>query len=156
MPDWFTHTVVGWITGKAIKMEVGLIVVGSIIPDIKYINLAFLKLFNVNLHTYLDVFHTLIGAFLIAGIFSLFFKNFKKAFIAFSIGITTHFILDLLLTHTTGGMKLFFPFSWSEWQFHLIRSEDYRMTIIALFAAIIVYVLYYYIEKKSLKKVNEY
>ena len=78
MPDWFTHTLAGWITGKAIKMEVGLIVVGSLVPDIKYLNIAFLKLLSVDLHTYLDVFHTPVGAFLVGGIFALFFKDIKK------------------------------------------------------------------------------
>ena len=152
MPDWLTHTLAGWITGKAIKMEVGLIVLGSIVPDLKYIYYPFLKLLSADLHTYLDVFHTPIGAFLIGGIFALFFKDIKKAFILVSIGITTHFIIDFFLTHAAGGMKLLFPFSWGEWQFYLIRAEDYRMTIIAIFAAILVYIIYLYHDKKQLKK----
>ncbi len=152
MPDWLTHTLAGWITGKAIKMEVGLIVLGSLVPDLKYINYAFLKIFSVNLHTYLDVFHTPVGAFLIGGIFALFFKDIKKAFILVSIGITTHFILDFFLTHAAGGMRLLFPFSWGEWQLYLIRAEDYRMTIIAFIAAVLVYIIYYYRDKRLQEK----
>ena len=72
MPDWLTHTLAGWITGKTIKMEVGLIVAGSLIPDIIKINLAFLY-FDINLRHFLNPFHTPAGAFLVAGIFALFF-----------------------------------------------------------------------------------
>ena len=152
MPDWFTHTLVGWITGKAIKMEVGLIVIGSLVPDLKYIIIVFLKIFSVNLHTYLDVFHTPVGAFLIGGIFALFFKDIKKAFILVAVGITTHFILDFLLIHAAGGMRLLFPFSWGGWQLYLIRADDYRMTIIAVVAAILVYFIYLYRDKRLLEK----
>lgn len=152
MPDWFTHTLAGWITGKAIKMEVGLIVVGSLVPDLKYLNIVFLKLFSADLHTYLDVFHTPVGAFLIGGIFALFFKDIKKAFILLAVGITTHFIFDLFLIHAAGGMRLLFPFSWGEWQIYLVRAEDYRMTIIAIFAAILVYIIYFYYDKRQLEK----
>ena len=144
MPDWLTHTLAGWITGKAIKMEVGLIVAGSLIPDLKYINLIFQNLFGLTLHIYLDAIHTPIVAFLIAGIFALFFKDIKKAFIPLGIGIITHFVLDFFLVHVSGGMKLLFPISWSEWQYYLIRYDDYNMTIVAILAAILVYIFYFY------------
>ena len=149
MPDWLTHTIVGWISGKIIRMEVGLIVIGTLIPDIRYLNLAFLRFFSVNLSTYLDVFHTPIGALLIAGLFALFFKDIKKTFIILSIGITTHFLLDFFLVHVSGGIKLLFPFSWGEWQLYLIRSEDYIMTLIAVIAAILVYMFYFYLDKRK-------
>ena len=150
MPDWLTHTLAGWITGKAIKMEVGLVVIGTLIPDLKYTNLAFQNLLGVNLHTFLDAIHTPAVAFLIAGIFALFFKDVKKAFIPLGIGIATHFILDFFLVHVSGGMKLLFPISWSEWQYYLIRYDDYHVTIIAVLAAILVYVIYFYYKKERL------
>jgi hypothetical protein len=152
MPDWLTHTLAGWITGKTIKMDVSLIVAGSLVPDLRYINLGFMELFNVDLHTFLDVLHTPIGAFLIGGIFALFFKDIKKAFMLVAIGITTHYILDFFLVHASGGIRFLFPFSWGEWQFYLIRAEDYRITIFAVIAAIIVYIVYLYHDKIILKK----
>lgn len=148
MPDWLTHTLAGWITGKAIKMEVGLLVVGSLIPDLVKINLAFLYL-GIDLHQYLNPFHTPAGAFLIAGIFAIFFKDAKKAFIPLGIGIITHFILDFFLVHVSGGIKLLFPISWSEWQYYLIRYDDYHVTIVALLAAILVYITYFYHKKRD-------
>jgi len=148
MPDWLTHTLAGWITGKAIKMEVGLIVAGSLIPDLTKINLIFLY-FDTNLHHFFNAFHTPAGAFLVASIFALFFKNVKKAFIPLGIGIITHFILDFFLVHVSSTMKLLFPFSWSEWQYSLIRSEEYNVTIVAVLAAILIYIFYLYHEKRS-------
>ena len=148
MPDWLTHSLAGWITGKAIKIEVGLVVIGSLIPDLKYINLAFQSLFGINLHNYLDAIHTPVVAFPIAGIFALFFKDIKKAFIPLGIGIITHLILDFFLVHVSGGTKLLFPISWSEWQFYLIRYDDYNVTIVALLAAILVYIFYFYHRRK--------
>jgi hypothetical protein len=152
MPDWFTHTLAGWITGKAIKMDVGLIAAGSLIPDLKYINFGFLEFFSADLHTFLNVLHTPIGALLIGGLFALFFKDIKKVFILLAIGITTHFILDFFLAHAAGGIKLLFPFSWGEWQFYLIRAEDYWITIFAVISAILVYIFFFYREKRLLKK----
>lgn len=150
MPDWFTHTLVGWITGKAIKMEVGLIVAGSLIPDIVKINLVF-QYFHIDLHHFLNPFHTPTGAFIVAGIFALFFKDTKKAFIPLGIGIMTHLILDLLLVHVSGGMKLLYPISWTEWQYYLIRYDDYNVTIVSITAAISFYIIYYYNEKRNRK-----
>ena len=151
MPDWLTHTLAGWITGKVIKMEVGLVVIGSLIPDIMKISLAF-QWFGLNLDNVLAPIHTPAGAFLIGGILALFFEDAKKTFIPLGVGITTHFILDFFLFPTSGGMKLLFPFSWEGWQYGAISSGDYRVTIIAVFVGILVYIIYLYHDKRKLKK----
>jgi len=151
MPDWFTHTLVGWITGKAIEIEVGLVVIGSLIPDLVKINLAFIW-FGLDHRHFFEPIHTPAGAFLIAGIFALFFKDTKKAFIPLGIGVTTHFILDFFLLHVSGGMKLLFPVSWEEWQYHLFSSDDYRMTIIAVLVAFLIYIIYFYHDKRQTRK----
>lgn len=150
MPDWLTHTLAGWITGKTTKMDIGLVVAGSLIPDLIKINLAFLY-FGINLNQYLYPLHTPIGAFIIAGIFSLFYRDTKKAFIPLGIGIITHFILDLLLVHVTPDMKIMFPFSWNKYQYPLIRYDDYMVTIIAIIIAVIFYITYSYIKKEKIK-----
>jgi membrane-bound metal-dependent hydrolase YbcI (DUF457 family) len=146
MPDWFTHTLVGWITGKTIKMDVSIVVIGSLIPDIYKIKLAFTWL-GIEDYNFFDPITTPIGALLIAGIFTLLFKDIKKTFFALAIGIITHIILDSLLVHPIGGMKLLYPLSREEWHFNLIRADDYRITIITALAAIFLYILYYYLNK---------
>ena len=98
--------------------------------------------------------HTPFGAILIACIIALFFQDIKKALIPLTIGISTHFILDFFLLNVSGGMPLLYPFSWEEWQFGLIRSDDYMMTILALLASVLVYVSYRIYEKRRIKQDN--
>ena len=147
MPDWFTHSLVGWMIGKTTKLDIGLVVAGSLIPDLYKIILAFSWL-KIDTHNFLDPLHTPAGAFIISGLFALFFINSKKAFLFLSAGILSHFILDFFLVHISGGMKIFFPFSWNEYQIYIMRSEDYLMTIVALIAAIIVFIIYSMKEKR--------
>jgi len=150
MPDWLTHTLVAWISGKVIKAEVGLVVIGSLIPDIYKIEPLFFRWFGINFNHLFEPIHTPVGALLIAGAAALFFVDVKKAFMLFGFGVATHFILDFLLVHASGGtMKLLFPFSWGEWQYGLVRSEDYWVTIIAVFAALLVYMVYSYFKKNG-------
>ena len=148
MPDWFTHSLIGWITGKTTKQDVALLVIGALIPDLVKITLLFTWL-GIHDIQFFDPLHLPTGAFLVAGIIALFFQDIKKAFLSLGIGVTTHFILDFFLVHTHGGIKLLFPFSWDGWQVYLLRSDDYRMTIVAILAAFLVYAVYWYYEKRK-------
>lgn len=148
MPDWLTHSMFAWIIGKITKQDVVLLVVGSLIPDLVKIALLFTWL-GVNDVSFFEPLHTPIAAFLIAGIITIFFQEPKKAVLPISIGIITHFILDFFLVHTHPTLKLLFPFSWEEWQYSLVRSDDIRMTIIAFLAALLVYTIYRYFEKRT-------
>ena len=154
MPDWLTHSLVGWISGKTTKQEISLLVIGSLIPDISKLYI----LFDLASETMTDDFflpiHTPFGAIIIACIIALFFQDIKKAFIPLTIGITTHFILDFFLLNVSGGMPLLYPFSWQEWQLGFIRSDDYTMTILALLTTILVYVSYRIYEKRKIKEEN--
>lgn len=148
MPDWFTHSLVGWITGKNTKHDIALVVIGALIPDLVKINLMFTWL-GLNDHQFFEPLHAPIGAFLVAGIIAVFFKDMRKAFIPLIIGVSTHFILDFFLVHVYGGIKLLFPFSWERWQYYLIRSDDYMMTIVAVLAASLVYCAHYYYRRQK-------
>jgi hypothetical protein len=148
MPDWFTHSLVGWIIGKTTKMDVALVVIGTLIPDLVKINLAFTWL-GLNDYQFFDPLHTPIGALLVAGIIAIFFPDIRKTFLALGIGVSTHFTLDFFLVHVHGGLKLLFPFSWQEWQVYLIRSDDYQMTIVIILAALLVFGVYWCHEKRK-------
>lgn len=153
MPDWVTHTMIGWITGKGIKMEVGLVALGSILPDLVKINYIALW-FGADLYSLFNPFHTPVGSLLVAGILALFFIDSKKVFLALGIGITTHFLLDFFLIGATRGIQLLFPFSWNYWRFNEIMI-DYRITLIAVIAAIFVYIFCYYKDSKKVIKQQE-
>jgi hypothetical protein len=148
MPDWLTHSLVGWITGKTTKQDIALIVIGALIPDLVKIDMLFIWLQGES-SQFFDPLHTPIGALLVAGIIAVFFQDIRKAFLSLSIGVSTHFILDFFLVHVHGGMKLLFPFSWEEWQVYLIRIDDYRMTIGAVLAALLIYAFYRYHETRK-------
>ncbi|MEA2055063.1 MAG: metal-dependent hydrolase [Candidatus Thermoplasmatota archaeon] len=150
MPDWLTHTIAGWITGRAAKMDVSLVIVGSLLPDLIKINLVFTAL-KIDTHGFFDPLHTPVGSLLVAGIIASFFPKIKEAFIFLSVGVTTHFVLDFFLRHTSGGMKLLFPLSWNEWQIYAIRSDNYWVTIFAVMIAIIFYIIMRKKQKFSLK-----
>jgi hypothetical protein len=148
MPDWFTHSLVGWITGKTTKQDVALVVIGTLIPDLVKINLVSLWV-GINDYKLFEALHTPICAFLVASIIAIFFQDIRKAFIPLGIGVSTHFILDFFLVHVHGGMKLLFPFSWEGWQIYLIRSDNYWMTIVAVLAALLVYGIYWIVTHRK-------
>ncbi|MFA5102182.1 MAG: metal-dependent hydrolase [Candidatus Thermoplasmatota archaeon] len=148
MADWLTHTLIGWITGRTTKQDIALVVIGALLPDLTKLTLLFTWL-GIYDHQFFDPLHLPIGALLVAGIIAVFFQDIKKAFLALSIGVTTHFLLDFFLVHTQGGIKLLFPFSWDGWQVYWYRSDDYRVTIVALVAALLVYGIYRYHEHKK-------
>jgi len=150
MPDWLTHAFAGWILGKTAKINIPLIVIGSLIPDLVKINLAFLWTGIDHFHMF-EPLHTPVGAILVAGIGCLMFENAKKAFIPLGIGIISHFFLDFFLEHVAGGTRLFFPFSWNQYNYSLVRIDNYWMTVVAVVAALIVYLVYWYKDYK-LKK----
>lgn len=148
MADWFTHTLVGWITGKTIRQDIALVVIGSLIPDLSKMNIALVVLSAPD-HSVFDPLHTPIAAILIAGLIALVFPNLKNAFLALLLGLSTHFLLDFFLAHPYSNMILLFPFSWDGWQVSVYTSDDYRVTILALLAALLIYVCYRYYERKK-------
>jgi len=150
MPDWLTHSLVAWITGKPIKQEVSLVVIGSLIPDIFKLHPIFDWFVKGDTQNFFLPLHTPVGALLIACVISLFFHDIKKTIVLLGIGITTHVILDLSLVNASGGMLMLFPFSWDEWQLGLIRNDDYMITIYAILAAVLVYSIYFVVEKRKL------
>jgi len=141
MPDWTTHVIAGWITGKATKSDVSLVVVGSLLPDIFKIQLVF-NAMQIDTHGFFDPIHTPCGTLLIALLLSLLFKMAGRAFIFLIMGASTHYFLDFFLMHTAGGMKLLFPFSWEEYQLHIISSGNYWVTIFALIIGAIFYFIF--------------
>ena len=141
MPDWTTHVIAGWITGKAAKSNVSLIVVGSLLPDIFKIQLTF-NAMQIDTHGFFDPLHTPCGTLFIALLLSLLFKMAGRAFIFLIMGASTHYFLDFFLMHAAGGMKLLFPFSWGEYQLHIISSGNYWVTISALIIGAIFYFIF--------------
>lgn len=146
LPDWITHILITWsictLLGFRFKQfsqsNTAIAMLGSILPDTYKITTLF-SLMGIKLENLLLPLHLPIGSILFAIIISLFFEERKTALIFLSLGIFSHYILDLLLEMNNNGMYLLFPFNWNQWQFNLISNTDYTITLIAVIGAVLVY-----------------
>jgi hypothetical protein len=148
MPDWLAHVLFAYILCSVLGMKfrlftkdnTAIVMVGALIPDLVKIGLGF-DLFGIAVWDFLAPLHTPIGSVLSAGLIALLFAEVFIVFGLFILGATTHFVLDLLLGHVSGGMLLFFPVSWQEYQLGLIHSDNYGVALILLFLAAFMFVL---------------
>ncbi|MCC7551858.1 MAG: metal-dependent hydrolase [Methanobacterium sp.] len=155
MPDWVVHVAVAWSLCRILRFKYPqfnqpntvLVMVGSVFPDALKVSILF-ELMGQDWWDYIYVVHLPIGSFLLAGIASLLFQKKKEAFLFLSLGIITHYALDLLLIQMGYGMYLFYPASWMGFTVNLVPNDDYYITIVALFIALVVYVLSEWKEKK--------
>jgi len=157
MPDWIVHIAVAWticsiLSFKYSQFNMGntvIAMIGSILPDIS----KFLIILNFLSHGLIDsaAIHTPLASLTLAGLISLFFLEKKSAFLFLSLGILTHYLLDVLLIGP--GMTLLFPFSWLGFELGIVPADDYNITIIALILTLTVYLLSRWYERN--KKVVE-
>jgi len=155
MPDWVVHVAVAWSLCRILRFKYPqfnqpntvLVMVGSVFPDALKVSILF-ELMGHDWWDYIYVVHLPIGSFLLAGIAALLFQKKKEAFLFLSLGIITHYALDLLLIQMGYGMYLFYPASWMGFTMNLVPNDDYYITIVALFIALVVYVLSEWKERK--------
>jgi hypothetical protein len=148
MPDWVTHIAVAWTLCRILSFKFKefnsantiIVITGALIPDISKIVLG-LRLFGIDASDYFATIHIPTGSFIVAGIFSLLFPEKKKAFLFLGLGILSHYILDSLLEHVSGGIYLLFPFNWWQWQLEFTNSSDYWITLLAVSIAALVYLI---------------
>ena len=159
MPDWVTHIVVAWTLCRILSFKFKefnsantlIVITGALIPDISKVVLG-LRLFGFDASDYFATIHLPTGSFIVAGIVSLLFPEKKKAFLFLGLGILTHYILDIILEHVSGGIYLLFPFSWWQWQLEITSSSDYWITFLALSIAGLVYLIGREVDKGSVNK----
>ena len=125
-----------------------IVIAGALIPDIVKVVIV-LQLFGLDVKDYFEPIHMPIGSVIVAGMISLFFPVKKKAFLFLGLGVLTHYVLDLLLEHVSGGIYLLFPFSWGQWQLELTTSSDYLITLLAIAIAGLVYLIGKEIDKNQ-------
>jgi hypothetical protein len=149
MPDWLAHVLFAYILCSVLglkynvfanKENTALVMVGALIPDLVKIGLGF-DLLGIAMWDFVAPLHTPIGSVLSAGLIALLFSEVFIVFALLVVGFTTHFVLDLLLGHVSGGMLLFFPVSWQEYQLGLIHADNYSVALILLVFAAFLFVL---------------
>lgn len=158
MPDWIVHVTVAWMLCRVLNLKFKefnsantiLVMIGSLLPDLfKFV------IFLPNYRDYLEILHIPFGTLIVAGIFSLFFENKKMAFLMLSVGVVTHYILDMLVFDVNGGLYLFYPLNWYQIKFGLIASDDWHFTVLVLFAALLIYIITKYIKNHNKKNIIE-
>jgi hypothetical protein len=112
--------------------------IGAVLPDVIKLGIIF-DFVGVDVWDYFQVLHLPVGSFILAGIISLLFEDKRTIFLFLSLGVASHFLLDVLLIHLTGGSNLLFPISWQIFNLDLVPTDDYYITILALMVALIVY-----------------
>jgi hypothetical protein len=161
MPDWITHIAVAWTICRILRFKFDefnsantmLVITGALIPDLVKVVLG-LKLIGVDAYDYLAAVHLPSGSIVLAGIISLVFPEKKKTFLFLGLGVLTHYSLDLILEHVSGGIYLFFPFNWWQWQLEFTNSSDYMITFLALCIAGLVYLIGKEVDKRSAESVH--
>jgi hypothetical protein len=148
MPDWLAHVLFAYVLCSILGMKfklftkenTALVMVGALIPDLVKVELGF-DLIGMDVSDFLAPLHTPIGSLLSAALIALLFTEVVVVFSLFVLGFTTHFALDLLLGHVSGGMLLLFPVSWEEYQLGWIHADNYGVALILLCLAALIYML---------------
>lgn len=161
MPDWVTHIAVAWIICRLLSFKYDefnaantmLVITGALIPDFSKFILVF-EFFGLDISEYLSIIHIPTGSVIVAAMLAMLFPEKKKAFLFFGLGIVTHYSLDIILEHVSGGIYLLFPFSWWQWQLEITNSSDYLITLLALCIAGLVYLIGREVDAKKVESLN--
>lgn len=145
MPDWLTHVLFAWALWNFLSLKFnmrcrGVFLAGSLLPDIKNINMVS----PVDLEPYLGIFHTPVGALITSGIVTaVFFKDSKRRahiFLALGTASLFHLLLDLLISSMDGRVMLFFPYSFISYSFNIFMQEDLTLLYAASLALLLSFI----------------
>jgi hypothetical protein len=148
MPDWLAHVLFAYILCSILGLKfrvfnrenTAVVMIGALLPDIVKVGLGF-DLIGVEVWDFIAPLHTPVGSLFVAALISVFFYETGIVLLLLISGFTTHYLLDLLLGHVSGGMCLFFPFSWHEYQLGVIHSDNYGVALILTCVAAFVFVV---------------
>lgn len=123
MPDPLSHVCIAYLVGRAARLRrwVVVFVVGTFLPD--FLTAAPSVLFGG--YWYFAAAHTPVGALVWGYALCLLFREGERrsAFACLVAGGWLAIGLDALQDHISGGYMLLFPFSWHEFELHLIDPE---------------------------------
>ena len=159
VPDWIVHVAVPYIICRLLyfrypvfnSANTVLAMLGALLPDIVKVGMV-AQLYFINIDDYIAAFHIPLTSLVLAGLISIFFKEKKLAFLFFTLGVLTHYALDVLLIHVGEGYYLFFPISWQIFHLDLISPDDYNITIVVMCVAVLLYLLGLLSQRNNVKK----
>jgi len=148
--DWMAHIAFAFILCALLSLRwpvfggrnTVLVMIGAILPDIFKLYLP-LQLFHNYAQDSLMLFHIPIGTLLVCGLCALLFEEGTRVrvFLLFTFGMVTHYALDVLLIHVSGGLMLLYPLSWDTWALQLVRPDNWLGTTILVAAALLVWLV---------------
>jgi hypothetical protein len=117
-----------------------LVMIGAVLPDLFKLYLP-LQMLGIYAQDSLALFHIPVGTLLVCGVCALLFEEGTRVrvFLLFAFGMATHYALDVLLIHVSGGLALLWPLSWETWALQLVRPDNWLGTTILVAAAILVW-----------------
>lgn len=119
-----------------------LVMIGAVLPDLFKLYLP-LQMLGIYAQDSLALFHIPVGTLLVCGVCALLFEEGTRVrvFLLFAFGMATHYALDVLLIHVSGGLALLWPLSWQTWALQLVRPDNWLGTTILVAAAIFVWLV---------------
>jgi membrane-bound metal-dependent hydrolase YbcI (DUF457 family) len=122
MPDLATHIIVPYLANKGFKLSLPVVLLGAVLPDASRA-----LLFVIPYQRYqLEALHTPFVSLLVIIAISLLFRPVcrRRMAAAMSLGVASHYLLDLFQHHFAGGYYWLFPFSLFRFEIGLINPED--------------------------------
>ncbi len=148
MPDLFSHIMLALIICEFAKVKKkSLVIIGAVIPDVLSKWASLISIYNLNvsiLYKLLFPFHMPLGSFIVLSIAMLVFDyNYKSSIKLGSIGLASHFFMDVLQVNTNfGETLLFFPLSWHNYSIGLVQIYHWYYLAAILLVAYLVLVLF--------------
>jgi len=142
MPDWVVHLGAASLIGRVCRFrDIRWFFLGAVLPDLLAVmSMVFLDFSPVSpfpgtpvARTYFRLLHTPFMAILAAVIFSFFSSCYLKSAGLTVCGVLSHFALDLLQKSASGGIALFFPFSFSLFSTQIIYYTKPFIPLTAVF-----------------------
>jgi len=148
--DWMAHIAFAFILCALLALRwpvfggrnTVLVMIGAVLPDIFKLYLP-LQMLGIYAQDSLALFHIPIGTLLVCGLAALLFEEGTRVrvFLLFAFGMATHYALDVLLIHVSGGLALLWPLSWQTWALQLVRPDNWLGTTILVAAALLVWLV---------------
>lgn len=130
LPDLIAHLAVGYLASGILRSDKALVLLGSILPDIKIASFLLAPLMDDA--TRGAMFYALDAPVIflpLALIGSAFFANRKMAFGCLSLGILLHLALDSMQYKFGGGILPLFPLDVKRYSLGFFWQDDYTITV---------------------------
>ena len=151
MPDWLTYVLSAWIFCEIAyligirnaRRYVAVAAVGAVLPDLVKPFFLLKTCTGLDLIAFSVPFATPVGAILVAGLVSQFFKKteIRRVFVFMLAGVVLHLLWDSTLHPYGGGQLIFFPFNFNQYSLGLIWSDSILPLVIIGIPAAVLYVL---------------